>query len=44
MLAGWEPGQILEIHSQMVALTMQIIAQALFGAHLEEKSARLDRL
>ena len=37
MLAGWKPGQVLEIHSEMVALTMQIIAQALFGTRLEKE-------
>ena len=37
MLEGWQAGQVLDIHAEMVALTMQIIAQALFGARLEEE-------
>ena len=36
-LESWQEGQTLDIHAEMVALTMQIIAQALFGARLEDE-------
>jgi cytochrome P450 len=35
MLAGWHDGLTLDVHAEMVALTMKIIAQALFGAQVE---------
>jgi cytochrome P450 len=35
MLESWQAGDVLEIHAEMVTLTMQIIAQALFGAQME---------
>jgi cytochrome P450 len=37
MLAAWQDGQTLDIHAAMVRLTMQVIAQTLFGAHLDKE-------
>jgi cytochrome P450 len=40
ILAGWQMGEALDIHAEMVALTMQIIAQALFGARLDQEVSK----
>jgi cytochrome P450 len=38
MLASWCPGETRDVHQAMVQLTLQIIAQTLFGAHVEDEA------
>jgi cytochrome P450 len=37
MLASWQEGETINIQAEMIGLTMQIIAQALFGAQLDQE-------
>ncbi len=37
LLESWQEGELLDIHAEMIALTMQIIAQTLFGARLDQE-------
>ena len=38
MLAGWRPGQTIDLHAQMMALTSRIVTRCLFGADLGGQS------
>jgi cytochrome P450 len=40
-IAGWPPGQILELHPRLQRLTLEIVLRAVFGL---ERGARLDEL
>ncbi len=37
----WKDGQVLDIHHEMMRLTMVIVGQALFGTNVEEESAEI---
>ena len=39
MLAGWRPGQAIDLHAQMMALTSRIVTRCLFGSDLSGQSA-----
>ena len=41
MLKGWHPGETRNIHSDMMRLTLAIVAQTLFTASVADKAARV---
>ena len=41
MLDGWHPGETRNIHSDMMRLTLDIVAQTLFTASVDDKAARV---
>ena len=41
MLNGWHPGETRNIHSDMMRLTLEIVAQTLFTASVGDKAARV---
>jgi cytochrome P450 len=41
LMNGWQPGQTLDIHEEMMKLTMQIIAKTLFDADVTENSNQI---
>jgi cytochrome P450 len=41
MLNGWHPGQMRNIHADMMRLTLEIVAQTLFTASVGDKAARV---
>jgi cytochrome P450 len=41
MLGGWHPGETRNIHSNMMRLTLEIVAQTLFTASVGDKAARV---
>ena len=36
MLARWQPGQTLDLHHEMMGVTLAIVAKALFGADVSD--------
>src|SRR5262249_22453514 len=32
MLSGWQPGELRDIHAEMMTLTLEIVAKSLFGS------------
>lgn len=36
-IAGWNEGEIVDVHQQMMALTLEIVTDALFGSSIDEK-------
>jgi cytochrome P450 len=43
MLEGWRDGEERDLHADMMALTMRIVAKVLFDASVESHIARIDR-
>jgi cytochrome P450 len=43
MLHDWQPGQTRDIHADMMGLTLDIVAQALFSAHMTGQAERVGR-
>ncbi len=43
MLARWRPGQSFDLHDEMMALTLQIVAETLFGADTGSDTATIGR-
>lgn len=43
MLDGWHDGETRDLHADMMALTMRIVAKVLFDASVEANIARIDR-
>ena len=41
LIDAWRPGETLDVHRAMTRLTMQIIAEALFGARVEHEADRV---
>jgi cytochrome P450 len=41
LLARWRPGQSLDVHEAMMALTLDIVAETLFGAKTSEDAATI---
>ncbi len=41
MQSGWHPGEMRNIHSDMMRLTLEIVAQTLFTASVGDKAARV---
>ena len=41
MLQGWQDGKTRDVHTEMMRLTLEIIARALFGARISEKAAAI---
>jgi cytochrome P450 len=41
MLAGWQSGEVRDLHAEMMRLTLEIVAQALFGADVADEAARV---
>jgi cytochrome P450 len=41
--SGWRAGEVRNVHQEMMAVTMTIVAEALFGADLSAKAADLGR-
>jgi cytochrome P450 len=44
MLESWHSGQTRDIHTDMMKLTMEIVAQTLFGASVEGKTQEVGRI
>jgi cytochrome P450 len=40
MRDSWEDGQVLEVHEQMMRLTLSIVAKSLFDTDIEDRAAR----
>jgi cytochrome P450 len=36
MLAGWKPGELRDVHADMMTLTLEIVAKSLFGSDVSE--------
>ena len=43
LLAEWRPGQTRDLHADMMRLTLEIVAQTLFGAAVADKAERVGR-
>jgi cytochrome P450 len=43
MLDAWQPGETRDVHAEMMRLTLQIVAQTLFSASVDDKAARVGR-
>ena len=43
MLQHWQPGQVLDVHQEAMALTLQIAAKALFDAETSQDVAEVSR-
>ena len=39
MLAGWRPGELRDVHADMMALTLRIAAKTLFNAEVDKDVA-----
>lgn len=42
MLDGWKSGEILDVHPEMMGLTLRIAAKTLFGSEVEEDLGEMD--
>ncbi|WP_052341429.1 cytochrome P450 [Salinarimonas rosea] len=42
MLGSWAPGQVRDLHADMMGLTLRIAAKTLFGSEVEEEVERID--
>jgi cytochrome P450 len=40
---GWRPGEVRNVHEEMMAVTMTIVAEALFGADLSANATEMGR-
>ena len=43
MLAGWREGEIFDINQELIALTLRIVAQALFGTDVMESASQVSK-
>ena len=43
MSSAWQPGETLDLHAEMMRLTMLIVARTLFGAQIEAQAQELGR-
>jgi cytochrome P450 len=43
MMNGWEDGMVLNIHEQMIHLSMDVVARCLFGADIHARSSEIDK-
>ncbi len=43
MLAGWNDGEIRDIHQEMMQLTLRIVARVLFSVEVKEETERVSR-
>ena len=43
MLAGWKPGETRDVHADMMALTLEIVAKSLFGSDVSEHARGIGR-
>jgi cytochrome P450 len=43
MLAGWREGEVFDINQELIALTLRIVAQALFGTDVMEATSQVSK-